>query len=257
VYSVGLITTNHPKRFEILRKAVDSIDVPPSVPKVMSVDIFPDIETDSEYFNQYTSAGWKVVYKKHTGKNSMATNQLCLLGQIETEWLLYCEDDITFREIPTPAAAEKLLTSKTGFISLNAHVHEFPTDTTIDYCIDESNYTEVEKYFLLKKDPVVFQKKWYFNFPSCFVRKTHLQQILNCANQKYSGSPYSIEEALSYAWNEIKGNEGYNNYIILNNKVTQRENALKEIHNSAILNYWDNDISTQVAPVNQKASMWF
>ena len=214
MYTLGVITTNHPKRFQTLLKTIDS------------------------------------------GRNSMVTNQLNLLKYVETTWVLYCEDDVTLREIPEISVLSKILTEDTGFVSLNAHVHEFPSNNTIEYCKQKQNYTNFDRFVLLKKDSDVFQHKWYFNFPSCFVRKQHLEFILQNASSNYSKSSYSIEEGLSYSWLTHKERE-YNSYLILRNPNLKSENLLQEIHDSAILNYWNNDPSTRIEPVNQKASMWF
>lgn len=260
MFSFGLITTNHPKRFEILHKTVSSVEkhLESSVSKVMSVDEFPDIETDFKYFQKYKDLGWKVCFKKHTGRNSMVTNQLNLLENSpqNLEWILYCEDDVTFKNIPSNKTISKILTENTGFVSLNAHVHEFPTNETIEFCNNEQNYIQVDNYSLLNKNKEIFQKKWYFNFPSCYVRKKHLKSILEYASKNYSGSNYSIEEGLSYSWFEIFKNHNYKNWALLSGCPTG-DDTLKEIHRLAVLNYWDNCPETQVEPVNQKSSMWF
>ena len=44
---------------------------------------------------------------------------------------------------------------------------------------------------------------------------------------------------------------------MLQNPNLKSEELLQEIHSAAILNYWNNDPSTRIEPVNNKASMWF
>ena len=102
MYTLGVITTNHPKRFQTLLKTIDSLERGEliGIPKILSVDQLPGISTNHSFFDKFAEAGWKVVYKDHTGRNSMVTNQLNLLKYVETTWVLYCEDDVTLREIP-------------------------------------------------------------------------------------------------------------------------------------------------------------
>ena len=258
MYTIGIITTNHPKRFDTLLKTINSFEKNQTkdIKKILSVDKFPTIETDFSFFNNFEQMGWKVVYKDHTGKNSMVTNQQNLLNFVDTEWLLYCEDDVILRDIPSVDSLKKILTKETGFVSLNAHVHEFPTNDTIQYCKQNKNYTNIDDFCLLKKDKEVFQHKWYFNFPSCFVRKQDLLFILENASNNYCNSHYSIEEGLSYSWLSNKENQ-YCDYIILKNPNLEKKEILQEIHDSAILGYWNNDLTTRIEPVNKKASMWF
>jgi hypothetical protein len=258
MYTLGLITTNHSKRFETLSKTIHSFNKQElrKIPKILSVDQLPGISTNHSFFDKFEKKGWEVIYKNHTGRNSMVTNQLNLLSKVKTEWLLYCEDDVTLRDIPDQLTANKILSNDTGFISLNAHVHEFPSNNVIEYCKQKNNYVSVDRFTLLKKNSDIFQHKWYFNFPSCFVRKEHLQFLLQNASLNYGGSSYSIEEGLSYSWLMHK-EKHYNSYIILQNPNLKSEELLQEIHNAAILNYWNNDPSTRIEPVNSKASMWF
>jgi hypothetical protein len=258
MYTIGLITTNHPKRFDVLLKTINSFDKEQTkdIKKILSVDKFPTIKTDFSFFKKIQEMGWSVVYKEHTGKNSMVTNQQNLLSFVETEWLLYCEDDVVLRDIPPVDTLKKMLTQETGFVSLNAHVHEFPNISTIQYCRKNENYNNVDDFCLLKKNKETFQHKWYFNFPSCFVRKQDLKFILEDATNNYCNSHYSIEEGLSYSWLLNKESQ-YSNYIILKNPNLQKKDILQEIHDSAILSYWNNDLTTRIEPVNKKASMWF
>lgn len=260
MYTLGLITTNHSKRFETLSKTIDSLNKQElrKIPKILSVDQLPGISTNHSFFNKFKEKGWKVVYKNHTGRNSMVTNQLNLLSNIDTEWVFYCEDDVSFRKIPSVSCLEKILNKDLGFISFNAHVHEFPVSETKNYCLDNQNYKKIDECYLLKKDKNIFQHKWYLNFPSCLIRVEHLRSCLQHASKRFANSAISIEEGLSYAWFELFREKGYDEFIILDNKPTKSvSNIFQEIHNNAIMNYWDNDLSTRIEPVNNKASMWF
>jgi hypothetical protein len=259
MYTIGMITTNHPKRFKILEKAINSIEKLKNkqIRKILSVDEFPQFRTNKEFFDKFSKTGWEVFFKKHTGRNSMVTNQLNLLNKINTEWILYCEDDITFKEIPPFTILEKILTKENGFLSLTGHVHEFPSSETLEYSRNKENYIDIGEYQILKKDPSVFQTKWFLNFPSCFIRKDHLVDVLRYSSNRFAGSSYSIEEGLSYAWFENNMHLKFNSYILLKGLDLSSEDILKEIHKKTILNYWNNDITTQVPPVNDKESMWF
>lgn len=258
MYTIGVITTNHPKRFDLLTKTISSIEKNNinNIPKILSVDEFPNFKTDFDFFSKIQQKGWQITFKKHSGNNSMVTNQLNLLEKVNTEWILYCEDDVTFKNIPSLKSCNEILKPEIGFISMNAHVHEFPTNETLKYCLDDSNYKKIENYILLSKDSKIFQHKWYFNYPSCFIRKEHLKFMLYDSSNRYKNSSYSIEEGLSYSW-LINFDKLYKNYIILQDLDLKKQDTLQEIHNSAILNYWNNDPTTRVEPVNNKASMWF
>ncbi len=257
--TIGLITTNHPKRFSILEKTIKSIDEKTDIKeKLISVDEFLDINTNKQYFDKYQDTGWKIVYKKHTGKNSMVTNQLNLLNNIKTEWVFYCEDDITFRKFPNINFLSKILNEETGFISLSGHITEFPNKEIINYCLDNKNYLKIDNLYLLKKDINYFQHMWYLNFPSCIIRCNELRQCLDHSTGNFKNLPISIEEGLSKSWiSNIKSIKKYNEYIILDKVYLNEENILQNIHNNSIMNYWNNDPTTRIESINQKSSMWF
>lgn len=258
MYTIGVITTNHPKRFDLLTKTIDSIEKNDvrDITKILSVDEFSNFKTDFDFFSKIQEKGWEITFKNHSGKNSMVTNQFNLLEKVKTEWILYCEDDVTFKNIPNFKICNQILKPETGFISMNAHVHEFPNNETLKYCFNNSSYKNIEDYVLMYKDSKIFQHKWFFNYPSCFIRKEHLKFMLLESSDRYKNSNYSIEEGLSYSW-LINFDKLYKNYIILQNLDLKKQDILQQIHDSAILNYWNNDPTTRVEPVNNKASMWF
>jgi hypothetical protein len=66
-----------------------------------------------------------------------------------------------------------------------------------------------------------------------------------------------MEAAVILSKKDYLKEKHYNSYIILQNPNLKSEELLQEIHNAAILNYWNNDPSTRIEPVNSKASMWF
>lgn len=262
VYSALVITTNHPKRFSVLKKTLSSLEGTPFVQKVLSVDEFVNIETDKVFFKEIEKNGWEIYFGKGGRRNGMAINICRGLSKIKSEWVLYCEDDVTFKKIPPFSTIETLNEKNNlGFISCAGQIYEGKIDENIgnsitQYLVNKNNYTWSDGFVFLKKDHKIFQKKWFLNFPSCIIKRNILKELLGEALVLFKGNKeVSIEEGLSNVWYNKYVN--LDTYICLVNYPSWKDVNMQHIHDLACLNYWSNDASTRIESVNNKASMWF
>jgi hypothetical protein len=262
--SIVLITTNSPKRFFYLEKNILSIEScliasnNTGIEKIISVDMLEEHSEDISEILKYKKFGWKIICGKGGSRDGMAKNQLRGLSLVTNEWVLYSEDDISFRKIINFENLNKILTKETGFISNTGFIHDIDSDDISKYINNCNNYKTVSDDFFLRKDKNLFEKKWFLNFPSCYIRRDHLKELLEDAMKRFAEKPISIEEGLSISWFDFGYVDNYKSYCFLNNSLDFNKIILKnEIEKSASINYRDNDESAKVPSVNDKKSMWF
>lgn len=262
--SIVLITTNSPNRFFCLEKNILSIENclmssnNIDVEKIISVDILEEHSQDISEVLKYKKFGWKIIFDKGGSRDGMAKNQLRGLSLVTNEWVLYSEDDISFRRIINFENLNKILTKETGFISNTGFIHDIDSMDISNYINNYNNYKILSDNIFLKKDKNLFEKKWFLNFPSCYIRRDHFKELLENAMKNFIEKPISIEEGLSLSWFDFDYANIYESYCFLNNSLDFNKTISKnEIEKNASINYWNNDESTRIPSVNNKKSMWF
>lgn len=262
--SIVLITTNSPNRFFYLEKNILSIESclivsgNTNVEKIISVDILEEYSEDISEILKYKKFGWKIIFDKGGSRDGMAKNQLRGLSLVTNEWVLYSEDDISFRKIINFKNLNKILNKETGFISNTGFINDIDSMDILKYINNHKNYKILSDNVFLRKDKNLFEKKWFLNFPSCYIRKDHFKKLLEDAMKKFIEKPISIEEGLSISWFDFGYANDYESYCFLNNSLNFNKTILKnEIEKNASINYWNNDESTRISSVNNKKSMWF
>jgi hypothetical protein len=262
--SILLITTNSPKRFFYLEKNILSIEGclvasnNAGIEKIISVDILEEHSEDISEILKYEKLGWKVIADKGGSRDGMAKNQLRGLSLVTNEWVLYSEDDISFRRIIDFQNLNKILTKETGFISNTGFINDVDSVDISKYINNHNNYRIISNDIFLKKDKNLFEKKWFLNFPSCYIRTDHFKELLNNAMNTFSEKQISIEEGISISWFDFGYANNYESFCFLNNSLDFNKIILKnEIEKNAAINYWNNDESTRIPSVNNKKSMWF
>lgn len=262
--SIVLITTNSPNRFFYLEKNILSIEKcliesnNIGMEKIISVDMLEEHPADISEILKYKKFGWKIIFDKGGSRNGMAKNQLRGLSLVTNEWVLYSEDDISFRRIINFKNLNKILNKEIGFISNTGFINDIDSDDILNYLNNHNNYKIISNDIFLKKDKKLFEKKWFLNFPSCYIRKKHLEELLENSLKKFGEKSISIEEGLSISWFDLGYADNYESYCFLNNPMDFSEIISKDkIEENASINYWNNDKSTRIPSVNNKKSMWF
>jgi hypothetical protein len=117
-FSCFVIGTTIPEREENMIKTLSSIDKEnfPFIIKYLSIDDFGQGLSDN-IKNYVESNGWVVLIEP---KGGMVKNQLKALNKIDSEWVLYCEDDVIVEKLPNLEQIDDLLNKnhKVGIISL-------------------------------------------------------------------------------------------------------------------------------------------
>jgi len=148
-------------------KTIDSNNFPFNV-KTLSLDDFGDgIKVEVE---EYTKANnWLIL---NDPGNGMVKNQIKALNKIETEWVLYCEDDVIIEKLPTIEQIELLLNknSKVGIISMtgggyNNHINH---DRILDNIKKDVIKVGDDDIFWFRDSSL--SNAWFFEFPSMFVK---------------------------------------------------------------------------------------
>ena len=169
-FSCFIIGTTLPHRMEDMLttlKTIDSNNFPFNV-KTLSLDDFGDgIKVEVE---EYTKANnWLIL---NDPGNGMVKNQIKALNKIETEWVLYCEDDVIIEKLPTIEQIELLLNknSKVGIISMtgggyNNHINH---DRILDNIKKDVIKVGDDDIFWFRDSSL--SNAWFFEFPSMFVK---------------------------------------------------------------------------------------
>jgi hypothetical protein len=192
--------------------------------KILSIDNFGE-GLDDKLKEHTDNNGWLVIMGD---ANGMVNNQIRALNNVDTEWVLYCEDDVLIQKLPTKEQLQKLhneidnvcLVSLTGGgYNLDHKVLDNITnpDNHIIVGIDETFWF---------RDPN-FNNGWFFEFPALFIKKDVFKACIdkslsNFKNQQieqaYTKSYFNLgyhEKCRRYTWvRDINNHLDFNKPII-------------------------------------------
>ena len=232
-FSCFIIGTTLPHRMENMLttlKTIDSNNFPFNV-KILSLDDFGDgIKVEVE---EYTKANnWLIL---NDPGNGMVKNQIKALNKIETEWVLYCEDDVILEKLPTIEQIELLLNknSKVGIISMtgggyNNHINH---DRILDNIKKDVIKVGDDDIFWFR-DPSL-SNAWFFEFPSMFVKTKIFKNCIDTSltnfksiqiEQSYTKSYFHLGYHIEY--DRYTWTRDFNNHL---NYDTDVESLLGDI----------------------------
>ena len=118
-----VVTTNCPTRFDILKKTIESILINKNYlidEYILSVDCFPHIYTDIEFFNSFKNKGFKVyIWERNVG---LALNQNLCINKASNDFIIYIEDKVIIKKFPELDTIKELYkTTNFSFIFYNCH----------------------------------------------------------------------------------------------------------------------------------------
>jgi hypothetical protein len=260
-----LITTNVAKRLHLLRNTVTSIERCKTDlfdRKVMSVDIFED-EASLSHFDQYRIAGWEIVSGPSAGRNGIVNNQRRGLAHVQTDHVLYTEDDILINRIPSKAAWGALSTRDVrgkgvGFICFNTHVFSNPERTPqerLDFINNENNYVQAEGELFLAKGPVL-RDEYYLNFPVAITSKEIFTRLHEYAASRCNNQ--GVEVGLTNAWFGTGLDQKWESLIYLKPDAWQRKPfTAQTFYYEANMNFWNNDTGLRHDSINGRENSYF
>ena len=260
------ITTNLPKRYELLNNMIGSLNRCGTIfdEKIMSVNVFGGGNADLTWFERFNN-DWNVFYKNVDARRSMILNQQNALKNANNDIIFYAEDDIIINNIPQLDTIDKLFNGKfvnnkpVGFISYNNHVwinfNENPKHV-IDFITNPDNYISINGDLFLIKNMAI-RDRYYLNFPVSIFNKNILLSLHEYAMNHCIG--IGIEAGLTKAWFDLGYHDNYEVLIYVKSEILDDINAGKEItvldfYNYANMNFWNNDENLRHEAIGERGT---
>ena len=187
-YSCFIIGTTIEHRVDNLIETMGSIDKEnfDFESKILSIDDFGGGLPDK--LKKYTDNNdWLVVIGP---ANGMVNNQVRALENINTEWVLYCEDDVLVEKLPTKEQLNELhnKVNNIGLVSLTGggyHIRQ--PEIVLDNIKNPDNHIIVgENETFWYRDPNL-NNGWFFEFPSLFIKTDIFKTCINKSRDEPSG----------------------------------------------------------------------
>lgn len=209
-FSCFVIGTTLVHRVENMLVTLKSIDLNnfPFKTKILSLDDFGEgIREDIKSYTELNN--WVILNEPRKG---MVQNQIKALNKIETDWVLYCEDDVIVEKLPTIEQIEDLLNknNKVGIISLTGGGYN-----------DNINQTKIldniKKDFIKVGDDDIFwfrdpslSNAWFFEFPSMFVKTKIFKNCIDTSLNKFKS--IQIEQSYTKSYFHLGYHIEYDRY---------------------------------------------
>lgn len=237
-FSCFIIGTTLSHRIENMLITLKTIDLKnfPFKTKILSLDDFG--EGVREDIKSYTELNNWIILNEPT--EGMVKNQIRALNEIETEWVLYCEDDVIIENLPTYEQIEDLLNknSKVGIISMTGGGYD-----------DNINHNEIldnikKDYIKVGEDEIFWfrdpslSNSWFFEFPTTFVKTKIFKNCIKTSLDNFKS--IQIEQSLTKSYFYLGYHNEYDKYTYVrdfNNHLDFNENVkslLEKICNNLV-----------------------
>lgn len=176
--------------------------------KILSIDDFGN-GVSKEVTDYCELNSWLVLNEPAKG---MVQNQIKALNNIDTEWVLYCEDDVIIEKLPTINQITELINinNKVGMISMtgggyNTHINHDKILENIKNDIIQIGDDEIFWF----RDPSL-SNEWFFEFPSTFVKTDIFKNCITTSLTKFTS--IQIEESYTKSYFHLGYNTEYDKY---------------------------------------------
>ena len=224
-FIIGTTLSHRVENMLTTLKTIDSNNFPFNI-KILSLDDFGEgVRVDIEEYAKLNN--WLILNEP---KKGMVQNQLKALNNIESEWVLYCEDDVMVEKLPTIKQIEFLLNNnnKVGMISLtgggyNADVINH--DKILDNIKNDVIKVGDDDIFWFR-DPSL-HNAWFFEFPTMFVRTNIFKDCINTSLSNFKST--QIEKSYTKSYFHLRYHNKYDRYTWtrnFNNHLNYSENVL-------------------------------
>lgn len=260
--SCCIVTTNCPTRFDILEKNIDSIlsnnnDLIDEY--IISVDCFPHIDTNYDFFYNFKNKGFKVyIWGRNVG---LALNQQLCINKASNDFIFYVEDKVLINKFPKLETIKELhKTTNFSFIFYNCHLNNIYNDTIKNYILDIKNYLKINDSVFLKRDknivdnykilfPVaIFEKNMYNNIYNISKNINNKKCIELSLSDGFMRSDYYNKPTFLYLSENILENLHEMNSFTITNKGNNMDNH--PIHGFANMKYYSNGY--KISSLNNK-----
>jgi hypothetical protein len=238
--SCFIIGTTLPNRQENMINTMKSIDKENFLfkTKILSLDDFG--EGLSKEVESYVSLNeWKLIIEKREG---MVKNQIRALQHIDTEWVLYCEDDVIIEKIPKVEQINKLLSykNKAGIISFNGGGYNAYNDRNFEKIIHNLKNEVIdvgEDEVFWFRDPLL-ANEWFFEFPVMMVKKEILSDCIKTSLENFKN--IQIEQSYTKSYFYLNFDKKYEKYTWSRN-FKNHINLENNLNINEILNFICNN----------------
>lgn len=227
-----VIGTNLKNRFENLKKCTEFLDKYNFIVKNLTIDDF--VENTQQNFSSFEEKKWNVLIHERKG---IFGNLVEGSKNFVSDWVFYCEDDVSVERIPTSEEIEQIQKLKSGGREIGAILLMFSgmeqgrnIDELNDYLKSDKSYKELSsetKVFLRQEK---FKNDYFITFPVIIFKREVLQQLIEYIKNNKKG--VQIEQAFSQAWFET---EIYKKYFTVSYIKNFKKLELKNVEDSSFL----------------------
>lgn len=204
-----VIGTNLKNRFENLKTCTKHLDKYDFTVKNLTIDQFTEnSETDFSFFE---NNGWNVILHERKG---IFGNLLEGSANLVSDWVCYCEDDVSVEKIPSEEEIKKIEQIKSGGRGIGAIFLMFAGMEEGRHVVELNEYLQSEKSFkqltpetkiFLRQEK--FKNDYFINFPVTIFKREVLLELIEYI--KVHKRRVQVEEAFSQAWFELGMPEKY------------------------------------------------
>lgn len=227
-----VIGTNLKNRFENLKKCTEFLDKYNFIVKNLTIDDF--VENTQQNFSSFEEKKWNVLIHERKG---IFGNLVEGSKNFVSDWVFYCEDDVSVERIPTSEEIEQIQKLKSDGREIGAILLMFSgmeqgrnIDELNDYLKSDKSYKELSpetKVFLRQEK---FKNDYFITFPVIIFKREILQQLIEYIKNNKKG--VQIEQAFSQAWFET---EIYKKYFTVSYIKNFKKLELKNVEDSSFL----------------------
>jgi len=239
-FSCFVIGTTLHHRVENMLMTLKIIDMSnfPFKTKILSLDDFGEgVRSDIEEYVKLNN--WVILNEP---KKGMVGNQIKSLNKIESEWVLYCEDDVIVEKLPTIKQIEDLLNknNKVGIISMTGggYNDNINQDQILNNIKNDTIKVGDDDIFWFRNPSLT--NNWFFEFPSMFIKTKIFKDCIDCSLSNFKS--IQIEESYTKSYFHLGYHNEYDKYTWVkdfNNHLDYEENVkslLDKICNKLVYN---------------------
>jgi len=227
-----IIATNLKNRFENLKKCTEFLDKYKFNVKNLTVDDF--VQNTAKNFSCFKEKGWNVFIHERRG---IFGNLVEGSKNFVSDWVLYCEDDVSVERIPAIEEIEQIQKLKSGGREIGAILLMFAGMEEGRNVIELNEYLQSDKsYKELSPETKIFLRQekfkndYFINFPAIIFKRDILQNLIEYI--KNNKQRVQIEEAFSQSWFET---EMHKKYFTVSYIKNFKELELKNAQDSSFL----------------------